>query len=334
MTRRSRKKRLRAEAAKRDRKRRSNESPALMAKAIAQRKTLPVIVNPERVKFLEERLVPHSEIPALKVAEAITTAKGYQRGVMRNQVNMLMVVIEKGGMLPDPVVLSQRDGKLWIVEGYQRVEASYCMNVGVLARIFQCQSIEDERTLFLAFDAKQRVSADIITAGHPGFVSRLLVEENEREGSLIRHQIDFGRHGGRRFGATPLARALARVAVGRNSFGAAIKWLDRVEAEVATNAAAQMRARRFLDLVMAVWGIGSTRYRVRTLWIEALAMVAHKRWRSGTPMPTQRVINSLRRLDWMTISPANQSRFLPLVVAEIEMKWKVTSDEERRVARR
>jgi hypothetical protein len=332
MTRNRKKKRKRQAAEKQAKNRRTLEARALMAKAIAQRKTLPVVVDPKRVQPLGERTIPCAEIHQLNVAEVITTKKGYQRGQNTGQINEIQTAISLGGYIPDPIVLSERGGKLWIVEGQQRAEASRRAGKDVLARVFHCASIEDERTLFLAFDAKKKVSADVIVAGHPGFISRLMVSENEREDSLIRHHIDFGRHGGRRFGATPLARALARVAVGETHFGRAVKWLDRVDAQVQSNEAAKMRARRFLDLVMLVWGVTPANTRVRTLWVESLAVVAQRRWRNGTPMPTSRMAGSIRRLDWGTIAPAHRMRFMQNVVGEIELKWKVSSGADHSVA--
>lgn len=296
------------------------KSPAVQKQHAARRIDVPI------------SLTGISEGKLLKVTVAmyrtIDIDPTYQRGEQKGEINELIVAIQNGGLIPDPVTLVRRnygpDGerkKLWVVDGQQRVAAFQNLDREFMALVYEADTYEAEKNFFLVMNDRKDVSANNIIHAWPGPGATMMRTVDADPMHPLHGRILFRPGSGDSIRAMILARGMVIVATGGrgSAAGAARSILNRIDHALKTDPQAKERCRLFLRLVAGVF----PKY-AAALPMQALAIVAHRRWTSGAGMdlPTDKTLYNITRINWNAIVPSQAARFSPILEAEIDRRWR------------
>lgn len=256
----------------------------------------------------------------------------YQRGIQPDEVNELLRAIKAGGMVADPITLSRRlwvtqkpeSEKLWIVDGQQRVLAHMEANVPIKAIVYDCNSPEAERNLFVIMNTQRVVSPNNIINAASSKTAQLLRNVNENPDHPCYRRIIMttaGNNASRNMGAAIILRGLAQ-ALGVGAFGragTAQKLLPRIDESFDLQ-----RADCYLRTIAEVTPIGLEN-RLRLLPALAIGKVFHEKFLSYGRLiePSKLTLSNIRRTNWYKVTEGRFSRkYLPVALEEIRGKWK------------
>jgi hypothetical protein len=290
------------------------QSDKMFAAAKERRARQPVIVT--GVQTLSEiTVIAVEEFKKLNVCEV------YQRLRITGEVNDLITVLKSGGQILDPIDVAERqDGSWWILDGQQRFWAHYECVVPIRAQIHRVQTLEQEAQLFTVLNSRIRVSSDGIVKAHTGPTATMIREYAERAESPFHGNISFGNpHTRLPFSATTVAKALS--AVLRDAFlNGQINHILGYADDAIVSTEGKYLAKRFFDLMAIACNLTA---RNKALYVIALARVARRHWKNGhATMPTKMSCLSLRSLNIDGLVPTQATRFLPVIEAEIEKRWR------------
>jgi hypothetical protein len=251
----------------------------------------------------------------------------YQRDRISDEVLDLVYVLQKGGSIPDPVTLARRTfsepgidpRKLWIVDGQQRFMAHLELGRAMQAIVYEVESLEAEKTFFLAMNSRVQVSSNSIVHSWPGPVAAQLRTANETPGHPMHDRVQFAR-GGDKIAAGIIIRSLdALLSSSVNARGSSMQArLSHADLSMRTTPHARERVDCFLRLLGSVF---PTSY-AHTLGCLALARVAQSRWRGEPYLPSASVLARLRAVNWTSVVPSSSGKFLPIVVSHVEKIWR------------
>lgn len=296
---------------------------ATLANSDGQRKRIesirqwkPIVVT--GVSFKERRLITPQSYGALDVDPA------YQRGET-TEIPGIVAALQAGGIIPDTPDLAERswgprDGKLWVMDGQQRICALQQLNMSFYANIHISESLEAERMFFIAMNARQKLSSDTIVKAYNGPVASLLKCLNERGDSGLGGRIDFDGNGGKRLSAATMVGGIERMLSGGKRGSMRIdRVLSRTDGLLASNDQ-KLCATMFCRLVAAVFD----EYALR-LPVLALAEVSAERWigkGKRAELPNPAVIKRLRAINWKHELPSMNSSCIDLAKHLISRRWK------------
>lgn len=296
-------------------RRRLAQSPAVAASAAARRKGGVLIVT--GVSSPTYQVLMPAQLSRLNVDET------YQRVRIKSEVNALIHVLRNGGDVPDPITVARRgDGKLYIVDGQQRFWAHSETGTPLKALIYDVTDIEAEKNLYIAANQKVKLGTNYIVKAWAGIGAEILRKLAEVPGSEIEGMVDFGLDKRRPLSATTAIRAMTIVATGNitTGHGNIQTVLARLDHELEHSTVARDRADALLRLAMRVF---SSRERIANLPIQALAIVAHRRWNGRAKHVPDGVVRRLGRIDWLRAAGGSYAgRFMPVLEAVVERAWK------------
>jgi hypothetical protein len=247
----------------------------------------------------------------------------YQRLRITNQINMLVKVLRGGGQVADPIDVAERpDGSWWIVDGQQRFWAHDECQAPLRANIHKVKDLASETALFLALNARRKVSARVTIKGWQGPTGDFVRWCNESDQSPIRGLVDFGNNSKLPIDATTLVKGALAVNTGLLANGdMGTRVLPRADVALAVTGA-RAWAEEYVRLLAAVFDTNTNAGKVRILPALALARVAHRKYSAAGRPVFPKTCSLLRRCNWDTIVPTHASRFLPMLEGEVEKRWK------------
>lgn len=253
----------------------------------------------------------------------LSVDESYQRIRIKNEVNDLIHVLKNGGDIPDPITVARRaDDSLWIVDGQQRWWAHSETNTPLKALIYDVDSLEAEKELYIVSNTRVKVGTNYMVKAHPGIGVEILNKLAEVPGSEVEGMVDFGTDKKRPLAAATAIRGMTVVATGALTSGQGniTNVLPRLDHELEHNMLARERCDAFLRLAIEVFG---PKARIPTMPILALAGVCYRRW-NGRPRPVPPVVlKRLQRIEWLHASGGSYAaRFMPVIEGVITRIWK------------
>lgn len=298
-----------------------SESKAVQESNLARRLHAPVIVTGvDMAKTIT--IIQPSQFGRLNVDES------YQRVRIGNEVNDIIHVIRSGGAIPDPIDVAERpDGSWWILDGQQRYWAHDETKEPLRALIHKVYTHEAESKLFVVFNSRRKVRPIIIVKGWPGPTGDFLRKLNTSPTSPLVGMIDFGNNSKLPLAANNLVRGILTVTTGmsRNSRGggdAATVLLPRTDAALKVTGRMAW-AEAYVQLVAMVFGKSDAR--VRAMPLQALAEVAHQRYKAAGRVTFPASTELLRRMNWDTCVPKHTDQYYPMMVEKIQRRWRISS---------
>ena len=292
-----------------------SESPHVLAAARGRRSWQPVVL--ERMGRPEYRVLSVEEMAGLRVDER------YQRVRVSSMVNDLIHVLSEGGAVLDPITVAQRpDDQRFILDGQQRFWAHSELKRPLPALVYRVpggdEGLEIERKAFHVLNQKAAVSGDHHVKAWHGPVGDLVRRWESKPDSPLYCRINFSSATRRSFPAGVLLRCLV-AAMGGRSLGGILRLLpiaDGLLAKPGHPARVEAVARTLAAIFPAD---------VRMSYVAAMAIgeIAEQRWERATPAPPNEAsTRALRRINWLTVAPTSSAKFLPLVRAEIDKRWR------------
>lgn len=300
-------------------------SPATI-KAHEQRRGAPIIV-PATVKLFGLTRFSVSELMDLRIDMR------YQREEVTSEVNELIIVLRKGGTIPDPISIAVRkygDQKQYIVDGQQRWWAHVDTGTPIHAVLYHVFSYEDEVALFHALNIQSRVSADTRLRSMPGPAGATLKRLNEHTSSPLYGKIQFSYQSGHhRFGAMVLMRGLTALLSNTRGIGG----IDRV---VPTFDRYYRMAPKQADVMIDAYAtllsqIFDAKVKLRYVPAIALGRVCYAAFTASPQaieLPNARAMARLKMLNWDKLLPTASITWLPTVVAAVQDIWPVQLVQE------
>ena len=301
----------------------TTKSDKMWQSVLSRKKRSPVVLSMDPPRF---KLVKTSEYHLLEVDMR------YQRDIQPEEVADLIQVLKKGGSIADPITLAQRrwtddyskPGKYYIADGQQRALAYMECEKEIPAMIYQTDSLEQERTLFVVMNTKISVHPNAIVQSYAGHLAQCLREVNADPSHPLFRRIHFRPGtslGARNFMASSLAKAAASVVTGIYDSARRIgDILGKADALLKTDPAARARLDAYLHLVGQVFSPGDY---VKVLGMHSLAIVAHRKWSTGAPsMPSGPALKRLQSLKWDDIILGYKALYRPVSEGAIQAAWK------------
>jgi hypothetical protein len=134
-----------------------------------------LLVVPEHVMKSTEVTIRTNEHGRLVIPD-------YQRSEVQSWVGSLTDAMKRGSQ-PEPIDVVvrtwEKGDRLYIVDGQQRMWAHINLDVPIRAKVHKCNSMEEEKSLFLVLNQHVRLSATTFLNAHPGKTTELLNKVNE-----------------------------------------------------------------------------------------------------------------------------------------------------------
>lgn len=249
----------------------------------------------------------------------------YQRG-RTDMVATIINALQKGGMVPDVPMVAERawgepDGKVWIMDGFQRVSAFMELNRAFEVDVFLTSSLEAERRFFLALNNRRPLNSNTQIKAWAGPVVDLLRYLGEREG-VLKGRVEFEHASGRgkRLSAALLVRGIERLLSESRHVCDIQKSLSRCDGFLQTDRS-KLEATTFCLLVGESFPEGGA----GLLPVLALAEIAREKWHghSATPkLPSPAIIKRLAETRWRVRLPGQGRAHLDLAVSIVRRVWK------------
>jgi hypothetical protein len=247
----------------------------------------------------------------------------YQREEVTIEVNTLIHVLKKGGMIPDPVSVVERkydDRKRYIVDGQQRWWAHVDCGVPLAVVIYHVSSYEDEVALFHALNTVTRVTPENRLRSLPGPAGNTIRRLNETPTSPLFGQISFVEKGTFRIGGMVLLRGLTALVSNTKPVGGLDRIAPAFDRYYTMNPkAADRLIEQYAVLVSQIF----EDERVRSVPAVAIGRMLYATLASQGEMPTAMQIRRLKALRWAKLTPTPGMQWLPTVVAAVQEIWPV-----------
>lgn len=296
-------------------------SPAVM-KSMESRRGTPLIV-PDTVKVFGMHRLSVAESEDLRIDTR------YQRDEVTNEVNDLIVVLKKGGVIPDPISVAERkygDRKRYIVDGQQRWWAHVDTGTPIQAIIYHVNSFEDEVALFHALNTVTRVTPETRLRSLPGPAGEALRKLNEQQGSALYQKITFTPGGGQ-FGAMIVLRGMTALLSNTKTNGG----LDRVAPVFDRYYRMNPKvAEKMVEYYTTLIGLVFEDQRLNSVAAVALGRMAYAAFLHGGELPSGQQLRRLKSLKWEGLSPTHAMKWLPTVVAAVQDIWPVQLVQEQK----
>lgn len=282
-----------------------------MRAAQARRRTYTPLVLKDLGKA--ELITISSLDPRLFVDEEV------QRMELKPWVNELIVALEAGGKIPDPIVLAERpDGKLSVVDGQQRWWAAWNLGRSLEARVYKSRGLEWEQTLFSILNNRVRVRTETAVHSWPGPSGQLIRQWADSQESPFFMRVNFGRNNRAPYNGSTLARSLADLLLPGRGNGRTNEVLARLDKALAMQGTSR-KVEAFAKLYNRIFPGPA---RACTNPSRALARACRVRWNSQIRMPTARSITRINKINWQHETGGQRAeRYIAVLQAAIEKRW-------------
>lgn len=284
-------------------------SDAVFANAVSRRKAVPLV--------LKDLGKPRFQVLAPEDLAGIGVDERYQRAQITSECHRIVHALKSGGSVPAAITLSKRqDGSLWVVDGQQRWWACLDCHHPLPALIYEISEWDVERDLFNILNDHVALNAESIVHAHSGPTAAMIREAADKPGHALCGHVGFGRRSGP-YSSPLLARGMLASATGITPTGNIKQVLARCDYAVQTLAGAE-RAQAYLRLIPLIFPSTTT---LRFLAAIAIGKVAHERWREHVAIPSPKVYERLKRVNWDTIVPSRELRQLMVMEDYIKKRW-------------
>jgi hypothetical protein len=284
-------------------------SPAVLRHAIARRKAAPLVFK----HLAKPRLVTlqPDDLANIGIDER------YQRAQITTECHRIVHALKSGGSVPAPITVAVReDGSQWCVDGQQRWWACLDCQHPLQALVYAIQDWNVERDLFNVLNDHVALNAESIVHAHSGPTAAMIREAADKPGHALCGHVGFGRRSGP-YSAPLLARGMLAAATGIAPVGAIKQVLARCDFAL-QDAAAIERAQTYLALIPLIFPTTTT---LRYMAAIAIGRVAHERWRERVAIPSPKVYERLKRVNWDTITPTREARQIVVMEEYIKARW-------------
>ncbi len=271
-------------------------------------------------KFLRDHTFTPAELKA--VPPVLQIDESYQRIEHKTKVRELMRVLEHGGKIPDPIWVAQRpDKSLWVVDGQQRYWACWATETPLPARIYSVADRSVEVAVFHILNHRQAMIAAHVAITWPGAGGDLLRWINE-ESALTRR---LAAQSSAQFPASTVAKTLTCALAGSGGTNSIRRTMEKLDALAIKSPGRAKKTAEMLSVILVnVFPDGK---KMPSLAGRAIGVACYGRWntltvRQAWPMPNRGEYTRLSKLDWHLVSPDQRYRWLPVVVDEINKRWK------------
>jgi hypothetical protein len=252
----------------------------------------------------------------------------YQREEVTLEVNTLVHVLKKGGVIPDPVSVVERkygDRKRYIVDGQQRWWAHVDCGVPLTCVIYHVQSFDDEVALFHAMNTVTRVTPENRLRSLPGPAGDTIRRLNETPTSPLFGQISFVEKGSFKIGGMVLLRGLTALISNTKPVGGLDRIAPAFDRYYVMNPKA---ADRWIDQYALLISQVFEDERVRSVPAVAVARMLYATFANLSELPSAAMIRRLKSLRWAKLTPTPGMQWLPTVVAAMQEIWPVQMVQE------
>lgn len=306
--------------AKRLRERGRGRATATTSDAIRRAVDARRLVAPLVVQGLGPRMTLRVTPEKYKLIDIDAT---YQRDEITSEVNQLIAVLRAGGSIPDPVTLVTRswakDGKLWVVDGLQRVSAHMQLDLSFDADVYEAPSLDTERALFLVMQSRVRVSSNREVKAAPYECAQMLRDAAQSAQHPLCNRVEFVWTGSAKLGAALLIRGALHAAIGGSKVGRTQQQMSRLDYAFKADPETRPRVTAYFTLAGRVF---PSDYALG-LSLAALGSVAYERWKGKKPtLPNAMILSRLVRVSWGSLAPTPADRFRPLVEDHVRRIWK------------
>jgi hypothetical protein len=247
----------------------------------------------------------------------------YQRDRVRPEVSDLIAALQAGGSVPAPICLVRRKYKengrvselLWVVDGQQRAWAHLWLKRPFNALVYEVDSLDHERDLFVALNTFVSLSAKQHVESASGAAAAMIREVSADAAHPLHGLIAF-RNGGGGIASSSVARGIFAAMLGRPSNGRIQDILRTCDAAMGDRRSEE-RARAFLQIIPGVFPSGA-----KTLPLSAVGLVAYRRWQDGVVLPSKAILSRVRRINWDHFAPSPSLRWMPTILKQVEQAWK------------
>lgn len=252
----------------------------------------------------------------------------YQRNLQPSLINELIRALLAGGQVADPVTLSKRKwetdpkakAKLYIVDGLQRAMAHIDTQRPLAAIVYDVDTYDHERQLFVTLNTTKTVSASAMVRAWSGVGAALLREMDATDGTPVWGRIQFGtgERGHRNLSASILIQGMAAACAStkqrRGGSETIQAWMRALDDSFDVE-----RARAYVILVARIIGTEQTD-RLPLLVARGIGMKLAEHW---PHIPAPRSITRIQNINWDRVTMGSwAARVLPLVLNELEARWK------------
>jgi hypothetical protein len=252
----------------------------------------------------------------------------YQRDPIRSEVRDLTYVLNHGGIFPHPLIVAKRtygpqDGLIWIIDGQQRWLAAVDANKAVNAELWEVDSLEAEKILFIICDTMKILNANLTVNSWPGPVSALIRGASENPEHPLFGRVALRKGGGdSMIGAAILARGLCALLSLDPGTGETQGVLRKVDKKLQEGPQNRIRADALLNLIGRVFPSGHA----PVLAAIAIGQRAKEKWAEDLQMPSKHTIQRLSKVDWRCgpgrLVPSWAIRFLSVIYDVVKGIWR------------
>ena len=290
----------------------------------------PLIVSRDGVKLFGMRKLSVAEIMELRIDER------YQREEVVPEVNTLIHVLKRGGMIPDPTSVVEReygDRGSYVVDGQQRWWAHIDVGVPMQAIIYKVASFEDEVALFQTLNMQRRLNPKTRVALWPRAAGKTLHNLNDSGDSPLYQRIAFGEAGATVVGAIPLLRGMLATIANLSLIGSVDQLLQSFDRHYEQKHPwSEWAVRNYARIVSQIFHDAQD-HRLRPIPAIAIGRMCYSLWRSAPnadtmKMPSAKQISRLRGTNWSKLLPSSSPQWMPTVMAYLQSIWPVAMAAE------
>lgn len=284
-------------------------SDAVLATAVARRKASPLVLRDlGRPRFV---VLEPNDLTKLNIDER------YQRAQITTECHRIVHALKSGGSVPAAIAVAKRgDGSMWIVDGQQRWWACLDCQHPLPALIYDISNWDVERDLFNVLNDHIALNAESVVHAHSGPTAAMIREAADKPGHALCGHVGFRRRS-RPYSAPLLARGILAAATGLTPSGNIKQVLARSDFALQEVLSVE-RAQSYLTLIPLIFPATTT---LRFLAAIAIGKVAHERWAERATIPSPRVYERLKRVNWETVTPTRELRQLTVMEDHVRRRW-------------
>jgi hypothetical protein len=253
----------------------------------------------------------------------------YQRPIQPSMVNDILRALQAGGIVVDPITVSRRTwsgarpGKYYIVDGQQRALAHIEAGKTIKAVMYDVESQDAERQLFVVLNTQKTVNANNIVGASGSKIAIKLREFDTNPKHPLFNRVYYSQgtaRGMHNMAASVLLRGLS-VALGLSARHSSLPVQKLMPAlDAAYN---EDKVDTYFSLLAQITPAG--KYGLRLLVAIAMGKVfAEKAEQYGhIVVPSNASMQSLKRVNWEKATMGSWAlKFLPMIVDQIRDRWK------------
>jgi hypothetical protein len=248
----------------------------------------------------------------------------YQRGETPI-ISSIVASLKEGGMVLSPPILSRRkwcdDGKLWIVDGLQRMTALMSLDMTFEVMLYEVDNLDQERAMFIQANEKMSVSPNRSIKAHPGPTATLLRLVDGDHHHPLFNRVGWGTGDPSKISAAVAVRGMVPASGAGVPGGKVLRMLAKTDSAIARDPNSKLRCATLLRMM----GLMYPKTYVKAIAVESLGIVAWEKWShiAKPEIPPPSILNRIAKINVdALVGGAQAARFRPIVIDAIKRIWK------------